>query len=464
MASCQIVIALDDAKPRSGGEPITGTVIVRAEKDVNCKGLVARCFWSTHGRGNVDTGEVDKQTLFEGTWQAGQEYRYSFKLNTAAWPPTYYGTYLNVGHYVEARAKLSWAVDPKAQVEFPVVATTAPEDLKPTVAATQSTNIVGWVIGGIILVVLLGAFGVILIFLLPIILLGVGLYWFFRTFLPRRITGPVTCELKTPRVTGGDTIEAQMSFTPQRSSTINGIEWTISCIEECSSGSGSNRQTHRHEVLKEIQRVSDTLQLTAGQKRNFEFRYRLPETAAPSLKFSDNHVKWNVIGRIDIPSWPDWTKTLPVIVSPNASAMASLMPPVVSPGLAGTTVVDTTVSSEKTLADQEWFRQVIKQIEQTQYEPDQLAIVIRAVRDFEFEVTATIEDEIDTPEFEDEDQWDRLSEAEWWTAYCPAQNASLALAWSVTPSNIRPGVTWTGTAVIVGYDIDARRILMEVLR
>ncbi|MGN6547610.1 MAG: hypothetical protein ACTHK7_21335 [Aureliella sp.] len=464
MAACQLVIALDDSSPRSDGAPITGTIIVRAEKDVNCKGLVARCYWSTHGRGNIDSGEVDKQTLFEGTWQAGQEYRYPFKLNTATWPPTYYGTYVSVGHFVEARAKLSWATDPKATVEFPVAAATAPDDLKPTTAPAKAPGVLGWVIGGIIIVAVLAAFGAILIFLLPIILLIAGLVWFFKVFLPKRITGPVACELKAPRVAAGDVVEAQMTFTPQRSSTINGIEWTISCVEECSSGSGSNRQTHRHEVLKEIQRASDTLRLNAGQTQTFDFRYQLPQTAPPSLKFYDNHVKWNIVGRIDIPSWPDWTKTLPVVVSPNPAAAGSLAPPVGGFALPGSVAVATGVSPEKTQADEEWFRQVIQQIEQTQHDHEQLAIVIGAVRDFEFQMTATIEDEIDTPEFEDETEFERLDEYEWWAAFCPAQNVSLALAWRATPPTIHPGLIWTGSAVIVGYDVDSRRILMEVMR
>ena len=57
--------------------------------------------------------------------------------------------------------------------------------------------------------------------------------------------------------------------------------------------------------------------LKAGEKQSFDFEFDLPANSPPSLKFDNNHVKWNVIGRVDIPSWPDWTKTLPLIVSPN---------------------------------------------------------------------------------------------------------------------------------------------------
>lgn len=478
MAACQLVIKFDDDRARSGGEPITGTITVRAEKQVNCKGLTVRSIWSTHGRGNIDTGEVDKQTLYEGTWQAGQEYTYPFKLTTATWPPTYYGTYVSVAHYVAAQAKLSWATDPKAQLEFPVIATTAPEDLKPTSAPPKPTGIFGMLLVGIVVCIVLSAF-IPLVLLMMVVVGPIALIvWLVKVVLPRRITGPVVCELKTPRTSAGSPVEANLTFTPRRSSRINGVEWTVSCIEECSSGSGSNRQTHRHQVLKETIRASDAIQLKAGEKKSFDLTFPIPTSAPPSLKFSDNHVKWSVAARIDIPSWPDWTKSLNVIVSApqdastlqrlrsaeqedwddedeDDDAASGVLPPVITAG---------TASAEKTQADDAWFRQVIGQIQQSQHDADQLAMVIAAVRDFEFPITVSIENEIDTPEFEDENEFDDWDDAEWWSAFCPAQNISLALAWSHAPASIQAGATWSGTASIIGYEIEGQRILMSARR
>ena len=472
MTACKLVINIDDPRPRTGGEPITGTIVVRPEKQVTCKGLVARCTWSTHGRGNIDSGEVDSQTLYEGTWQAGQEYSYPFKLNTAVWPPTYYGSFLNVSHYVTAQAKLSWASDPKTQVEFPVVAATAPEDLKPTVnPKSQKAGGIGMVIGVVIVGILLALFGTLFLILLPIIGVVAGLVWFFKVFLPKRITGPVVCELKSNKASGGSLVEAAMQFTPQRNSTINGVEWTISCVEVCTSGSGSNRQTHRHEVLKETRRVAETLQLKAGQKQSFDLSYQLPASVPPSLKFGNNEVSWNIEGRIDIPGWPDFIKKLPLIVCPTAGSVAALnmagadasyegavpgLPPVTSSAIGAATA--------KAPGDEAWFQEVVQQIQQSQHDHEQMALVISAVRQFEFPIAATIEDEIDTPEFEDDVEFERLDDWEWWTAYVPAQNVSLALAWFESPSTIRPGANWSGFASIVGYDIDAKRVLMEVTR
>jgi hypothetical protein len=133
MASCNLTIEIDEpSRVRVGGETVTGTVVVTAEKDVNCKGLEVSCCWMTHGRGNVARGDAETQTLYQGEWQSGQVYRYPFKLKSSTWPPSYYGNYLNVGHYIEARAKLPWKLDPEVQQEFPLVATETPADLTPT--------------------------------------------------------------------------------------------------------------------------------------------------------------------------------------------------------------------------------------------------------------------------------------------------------------------------------------------
>lgn len=478
MAACQITIRLNDEEPRTGGAAISGVVVVKADKATNCKGLIVRTIWSTHGRGNVDTGEVASQTLFEGTWQAGQEYSYPFSLATATWPPTYYGNYLNVGHYVAAQAKLSWAIDPKAQVEYRVVTHDAPDDLKPTTAPAKQSGLVVAVIVGLIAVAFLVAF--LPLFILLVVVIGpiAGLAYLYKVVLPKRITGPVTCELASPKVRAGQTIKANLQFTPARRSKINGIEWKIRCVEECVSGSGSNRVSHTHELFQQTIRSCEATELKAGEKQAFEFSFPLPANAAPSLKFTDNKLNWTVAARIDIPSWPDWTKTLEPIVVADAAALMSRQsnewgddqsdndadgdanqPPVV----VGKAVSAGSSSDEKTAADETWLKQVITQIQQTQHEEDALATVLVAVKDFLFPILVTLENEIDTPEFTDEAEFRRWDDAEWWSTYCPAQNIDIALAWEDGyPPEVSAGKTWQGQASIIGYEVEKKQLLMCV--
>ena len=119
MAKCDLSIELDDPKSiHSGGGKISGVVRVVVDADVKCTGLEVSSGWKTHGRGNVATGQAGKATVFAGEWRAGESGEYRFELPIADWPPTYHGHYLNVDHYVDARAKIPWGFDPKASAPF----------------------------------------------------------------------------------------------------------------------------------------------------------------------------------------------------------------------------------------------------------------------------------------------------------------------------------------------------------
>ncbi len=480
MAACRITIQLNDSAPLSGGAPVSGVVIVNADKDVACKGLVVRTIWSTHGRGNVDTGEVASQQLFEGNWQSGQEARYPFTLPTAAWPPTYYGNYLNVSHYVSAQAKLSWAIDPKAQVEYVVVAHDAPDDLKPTVAPAKQSGFLAATVLGLIAVAFMVAFIPLLLLLVVVIGPIAGLVYFFKVILPKRITGPVSCDLAAPKVRAGENVRAKLEFTPARNSTINGIEWKIRCIEECVSGSGSNRRTHTSELFQDTVSSCGTRQLRPGEKQSIEFDYKLPTTAAPSLKFGSNLLKWTITARIDIPSWPDWTKNLEPIVLANATN--SLPPRLADDEALGARPSSSSSSSsgsgsfgpgpfagtvpsnkEKTVGDEAWLSQVVAQIREVQFESDALATVLEAVKDFSFPIAVTLENEIDTPDFFDEEHFQHWDDAEWWTGYSPNLNMDIGLAWEDGyPPEVESGRTWRGQASIVGYSAEQKQLLMCV--
>ncbi len=403
-------------------------------------------------------GEVEQDTLYEGAWQPGQEYRYKFELASASWPPTYYGNYLNVGHYIEAKAKLSWATDAKATLEFPVVATAVPANLEPTVAKTGNSKL-GWLIGGPILLLFLFAFSPFILIVGPIVAIVLAFVWFFFSFLPSRVTGPVVCELAQPSVVAGQTVRANLEFTPRSNSTINGVLWTLTAFEECISGSGSNRKTHKNILINHKIQAAEMTQLQVGKRVQYPFEFTIPAGSPPSLKFGNNHIKWDLEARIDIPRWPDWSRHLSLVVAPSNSVVAV---PGQSPDAALPPII--TATPPKTLGDENWFKEVLKQIRATQHDAEQMEMVIAAVNEFEFAIQATIEEDIDTPEIEDEDQFERLDDYEWWTAFCPQHNLSAAIAWRETPMGVQQGSMWSGFASIVGFDSSSQRVLMEATR
>jgi len=457
MAACSLRIELAESHAvRVGGESISGTVTVVTDRTVNCSGLVVKTYWTTHGRGNVESGDVDSLVVFQGTWEPGSEYRYPFTLRTAAWPPTYYGTTLNVSHFVAAQAKVPWASDPKSQREFTLVVADAPEDLKPTRAAAKGTSAIGWIIAIALLAVFGAMFGVLLIFLLPLIALGAGGYWFFRVFLPRRLLGNVECLVEPARLVAGATVTGKLRFTPRRDVTIDGIRWSVTCTERCVSGSGSDRKTHRQEVFQRSEPIVEAGVLRMGQTQAFEFTTVVPEQAPVSIKFTDNEVLWVGELRVDIPRWPDWVKTIPLTVVPRPVTPEAFRS---SDGISGAPPV--VVAAE----EETWFGTMLEQVERSVDEPDRLRSVLEAVGDQVFSLRVdlsgvrTVAPRTVAPEI-------AVRETGLWTFACyRPQDVEICLLW---PTPLQPPgekmANWRGKATVLGYDDEVGCLLMRVVR
>lgn len=443
MSACRLTIELDDPKrPRMAGESVSGVVVVTTDKDVRCKGLTATCYWSTHGRGNVARGDVELVKLFDGEWQSGKEYRYPFKLATAAWPPTHYGNLLNVSHWVHAQASLPWTTDPKTMAEFVLLATEPPTDLAPTSNTVRKSGWLGWVFAPLILIVLLLFIPLLLLLLVPLGIIA-GIYWFIRVVIPAQITGKVTLTTEPKSVAPGETLKGHCEFTPKRSSQINGITWTVKCEEKCVSGSGSNRTTHNHDVLTKIIQLAGPGTLSAGQLQSFDFQFEVPPSVPPSMKFTDNEINWTSEFRVDIIKWPDWVKSIPFVVRPAAqdSAIVSRR--------------ETVEQSE----DEKWLTQVIDQIIDSEDDPDRLQSVLDAVEQQVFPIFVDFQGESEEPlESDIED------EGIWLNALDPVRNCRIALfiPASLKTDQIEWSKGWRGNATVIGLDEENVRVMMKV--
>ncbi len=431
MAACNLKIQLDEPKKiRMSGEEVTGTVVVRCDKDTNCKGLVIETRWSTHGRGNIDSGAGDETIAFQGLWQAGQEYKYPFKLKAAGWPPTYYGTFVNVSHSVEARAKLAWATDPRASAEFPVVAATSPADVQPS--RKQVSSGCGW-IGAIIAVALIGVFAVAFWWLIPIAAIVFAGIWFFKSFLPRQLTGSIETKLEPRRAKPGAVVRGQISFTPKWSVSINQITLNFLGVERCVSGSGSNRKTHSHQLSDETKQLAGPQRLLAGQRQSFEFEFIVPKSAAPSMKLVDNEINWTATLRIDIPQWPDWTETFPLVIEPRTEAEE----------------VVRIEAAQFDSAEDEWLDQVIDQLQESE-DDERVRLVLEAIREHEFTVFLEVEGDTDelmthfTPEVP----------GKWVSTYDSRHALDVVLFLPASMDQPTPESIWRGRIGIVDYNID----------
>jgi hypothetical protein len=200
-------------------------------------------------------------------------------------------------------------------------------------------------------------------------------------------------------------------------------------------------------VVEAIHPLADTGQLPMGMPQSFDFEFPLPANSPPSLKFTDNELIWEGEMRIDIPSWPDWTKTFKLIVTPGSEPAGV---PIDAPRPAAAPVV---VPSGSDLS----FDEVAGQIALSADDASRRRLVVDAVLGQAFALRADL------------DEWLNPQEAPgrgtgaWVLARHRGTELPLALVWrdgTVPPSAPLSG--WQGVATVAGYDEARGHVVMHV--
>jgi hypothetical protein len=339
MSKCDLRIVLEREDGLYAiGETVRGVVQLRVNESCNCKKLTLTRQWRTHGRGNRAKGPKHEDVLFSGTLQPG-EHQYPFEFSAPPGPLTYRGNYLNVDWYVKARVDLPWAIDPKAETEFLLMRGDydgavdwgeGPEAKIEEAAKSRASGQLALGCFGMIFV-LMGAAALVSMIMatgakkppLPVyivpcifILAGLGVaYLEIRNILAERKLGGVDVTLSNPNPAAGEEVTCTLTFRPQSTVKLNSITATIEGSEVVVRGSGSNRTTHRHCIFEEEQTLIERKQASAGRDIVLHATFVLPEDAPPTFRAPDNTLVWQISVAIDIPSWPDWSKEFPFLVS-----------------------------------------------------------------------------------------------------------------------------------------------------
>jgi hypothetical protein len=324
MAKCDIRITFDSPdRSYRGGDTVAGEVHVQVNEDIRCNGIVLTHYWRTHGRGNTDRGKKQEIQLTAGVpLQAGEELRFPFEFVAEIWPLTYHGHYINVDHFVHVGVDVPWAFDPKHEEEYILLPGERPpeftggrgEVVEFEKAATEVKGI-GKIILFVIVAIFLVVFAAFAIVLIPVLLIGGGIYWGWKKMIASRV-GEVKLKMPHLVVGPGEQWPVELSFTPKKTFPVNGITLKIFAQESATSGSGTNSTTHRHTLYEETHTLHPAGALLAGEKFTERFVVGFPDTAAWSIAESDNKVAWSAQIRIDIPRFPDWSKKAELQVVP----------------------------------------------------------------------------------------------------------------------------------------------------
>ena len=406
MAKCELSIELDEPnRVYHEGEKVQGVAHVKVDSTVKCTGLVLSTGWKTHGRGNVTSGPAEETTVFSGQWTQGNKYEYRFSLSAGDWPQTYHGQFLSIDHYVEARAKIPWAFDPKTAAPFMLRVTQLPtwhdEELSQILKASKKPQIIGIVIVAVFCVPQLLFTGWLGLGMLSFVGLVVAAFWLKQKFLPRYLLGTPNFYIQEDTLAPGSELVGEFITQTRKTVVPNAITVALTATEVCVSGSGSNRSTHRNVIFEQRQELQSNTTLRAGTENRCPFSFQIPEDAALSVKLTDNSLIWSIEVEVDIPRWPDWKKNKSIHIVPAdekrigsgsdqpGAGVAMASSPVAQEELQGSDLA--TENPNPVMAAGLTFVETVAQIWAVRDDRERLEMVVDAVIGLSFTIEAQVE-------------------------------------------------------------------------
>ncbi len=337
MTKCDLEIVLDDPeRVYRPGDKVRGQVLVVVNDECRCDELTLRSHWRTHGRGNRTGGKGVRIDLHQGLWIPGEEHAYPFEIEVPPGPFTYHGHLINVDWYLEARADIPWALDPKCEIEFFLELGEGGEfdsadekeqlyvdlmgnklGLTTLMDAFRSRWLPGLMLSALVLIgtisILLGQVGKMVGILLWAVPVGIGVvfivFHLLRNRLARRKLGNVEFSIDPARLRASEGFRAQVRFEPQQLLRLKGIELCLLGREVVVVGLGTRRRILTHTLYEEkIELLEGEGSLFPGRQVEYEKNVQVPAGAAPSFCLTDNRVEWWVQLKVDIPGWPDYVE------------------------------------------------------------------------------------------------------------------------------------------------------------
>jgi hypothetical protein len=335
MSKCDLSIRLEEKdliyRP---GDTVRGEVVVEVNEPCSCKELALWCGWRTHGKGNRAEGVKERLVLFQGEMRPGTSQRYPFEFKAGTGPATYHGKLLNVDWYVQARADIPWAIDPKAEADFVLAAGEEGEyDFGPGyrppaelyLAADKGLGCKIFIFSllaavGAILLVALGSEGCFPIgFGVLLMVVGVaGLLGTLWRGIAQKKLGVPEVRIGASTARPGDMVPVSIKLRPRGVVRLEAVTAELRGTEVVVSGSGTNKTTHKN-VFHQAKETLDPggRELPAGEELVIGGVVQVPEKAPPTFAASDNDLGWVIEVHIGIAGWPDWKREYPIAVRPG---------------------------------------------------------------------------------------------------------------------------------------------------
>jgi hypothetical protein len=326
------------------GDVVHGEVEVRTDRPVACERLVVRRLWRARGKGNPEEGRPTSHDLFHGEWSPGPIHCHPFEFTLPNGPATYRGHLLHVGCYIEARAEVALAIDPRAEVELPLEAGPSegyffgPTGAPAAGSATEGGDddeVLKLVLGGVLS--LMGLASLLAWAAAGLAgwpeALGAAMFLSLGGTLALPVVRRKAAEWKlgSPRVRidgaaahPGGHVDVRVTVSPRVPVTLDGLRADLVAREEVVRGTDSDRATERREVHRTtVSPERARRAIEAGDSFTIEERIPVPPGAPLTFAGRENRLEWLVEVAVAISGWPDWIGRFPVTVGPPAALAAA---------------------------------------------------------------------------------------------------------------------------------------------
>jgi len=154
------------------------------------------------------------------------------------------------------------------------------------------------------------------IFIIPFVLIGIGLIAFFvRQFVVATGVGPTLVEISDQPLFPGERYRLFLSQTGRLK--MKCLELLLVCDEETTYRHGTDTRTETQRVCGQSLFRREGFEVAGGTPFETECDLEVPAGAMHSFKSKHNEITWKIVVRGSPARWPDFERSFPVIVYPG---------------------------------------------------------------------------------------------------------------------------------------------------
>jgi len=319
-----IEIELDETAI-AAGSCITGSVVVRPDRDMTCHVLSMALITEIAGPIRPEVLLDERPVRTDLDWRAGETYRYTLEIPVPIGPADYDGTLFRIGHRIRIEADIPFTENLIAETPIRVMPGAMPAREDPDLLYAIRPDFFKRTLPilAVILAVVLGF--VARPFLTP--LLPAQTYLWFAVIVVLAFTALVMtlvrddiAEIRLGRarftivdrvLRPGDEVIASIHITPKPRVRITALTFALEGRERVADERGRRLRSHVFHRDAEVIPIERNV-----GRAEYRARFTLPPTNAFSYSSpsGDHQIQWTVHVAVDLPRWPDWAREQRIMV------------------------------------------------------------------------------------------------------------------------------------------------------